>query len=167
MNPSPLADLITRYEAGGPFLVAAVQWLTPENASSKSGPGVWSIGELVAHLYDSDLVGMDRMKRVIAEPEPTLLAYDQDAWITRLGSGEMDVTEAAELFAANRRWMTKVLRGTPDADFARSGNHTENGRMSLAALVSNYVNHLDHHLRFLYAKRGVLGVGIPPRYTRN
>jgi hypothetical protein len=27
------------------------------------------------------------------------------------------------------------------------------------------VNHLDHHLRFLYAKRANLGVAIQPRYT--
>jgi uncharacterized damage-inducible protein DinB len=164
---TPIADLIMRYEAGGAFLVAAVQWLEPEQAHERVAPGVWSIAELVAHMYDSDLVGMDRMKRVIAEEEPVLLAYDQEAWILRLRSDTMPYQEAAELFAANRKWMARVFRQTPETDFNRAGIHSERGRMTLAELVSGYVNHLDHHLRFLYAKRGALGVGIPPRYTRN
>jgi hypothetical protein len=61
--------------------------------------------------------------------------------------------------------MTRVLRHCEQADFARVGIHTENGRLTLAALVANSVGHLDHHLRFLYGKRANLGVAIPPRYT--
>lgn len=164
---TPLRHLITRYEAGGAFLVASIQWLSPEHAHTRIGPGNWTIAEIIVHMYDSDLVGQDRMKRVIAEDEPVLLAFDQDAWIARLRSDELPFAEAAELFAANRRWMARILNETPEADFARSGIHTERGRMTLAELLSGYVNHLDHHLRFLYAKRGALGAGIPPRYTSN
>ena len=36
------------------------------------------------HLLDSDLVASDRMKRVIAEPNPTLLAYDENLWVKNL-----------------------------------------------------------------------------------
>ena len=61
------------------------------------------------------------MKRVIAEPEPGLLAIDETAWIERLRSQEMPVEEAVNLFAANRHWMTRVLRGCAEADFARAG----------------------------------------------
>jgi hypothetical protein len=31
--------------------------------------------------------------------------------------------------------------------------------------VVTYVNHLDHHLKFLYGKRANLGVSIYPRYA--
>ncbi len=105
------------------------------------------------------------MKRVIAEEGPTLQAFDEGAWIARLGSHEMPVEEAINLFAANRHWMTRVLRRCGDEDFARTGLHTEAGRKTLAELVAGAVAHLDHHLRFLYAKRANLGVAVPPRYT--
>jgi uncharacterized damage-inducible protein DinB len=162
---SALESLIDRFAAGASVLVYAAGNLTPEQERAHPGPGDWSIAELVAHLVDSDLVGSDRMKRVIAESEPTLLAYDETAWVKRLRSQEMPVEEAVNLFAANRHWMTRVLRGCAEGDFARAGQHSERGRMTLAGLLTTYVNHLDHHLRFLYAKRANLGVALQPRYT--
>jgi hypothetical protein len=164
---SALEGLIDRYATGGVVLVYAVSGLTrdQELAHPGDGAGKWTIAQLVAHLVDSDLVGADRIKRVIAEPEPTLLAYDENAWVERLRSGEMSVEEGVYLFAANRRWIATVLKGCPEADFSRAGNHTERGRQTLAELISGYANHLDHHLRFLYAKRANLGAAVQPRYS--
>jgi hypothetical protein len=158
--------LIDRYAAGGPLLAYAVSGLTREQELARPGPGAWSIAEIVAHMVDSDLVGADRMKRVIAEPNPTLLAYDQDAWIEHLGSHEMPVAEGVSLFKANRDWMARVLRRCKPEQFALAGNHTEIGRETLADLLVGYANHLDGHLKFLYAKRANLGVSVYPRYSR-
>ncbi len=106
------------------------------------------------------------MKRVLAEENPTLPAFDQDLWVARLGSQEMPVQDGVILFASHRDWMTRILRRRPPTDFARAGVHSESGRKTLADLVVGAANHLDHHLKFLYAKRGNLGVAIYPRYTR-
>lgn len=161
------ADVINRYELGGRLLIAAVAGVTPEIGRERVGPGTWSIAELVAHLVDSDSVGIDRMKRIIAEENPTLVAYDQDAWLTRLDANAMPVDEGATLFTANRAWMTRILRRCTEADFARVGQHTEDGEQSLGKQLAKYVGHLDAHLRFLYGKRGTLGIGIAPRYTQD
>jgi uncharacterized damage-inducible protein DinB len=157
--------LIDRYADGGPLLAYAVSGLAVEQTLARPGPGAWSISELVAHLLDSDLVIADRMKRVIAEDQPALLAFDENAWIARLDSHAMPVHEAVSLFTANRHWMTRVLRSRSDEDFARTGVHSEAGRKSLADLLAGAVAHVDHHLRFLYAKRANLGVAVPPRYS--
>jgi uncharacterized damage-inducible protein DinB len=157
--------VIDRYAAGGPLLLYSVAGLTPAHASARTGPGEWSIAELVAHLLDSDLVIADRMKRVIAEEDPVLQAFDENAWIHRLDSQAMPVEEAVSLFSSHRDWMTRVLRNCTEADFALSGTHSESGRKTLADLLVGAVSHLDHHLRFLYAKRANLGVALPPRYT--
>ncbi len=162
MNASLVID---RYAAGPELLAYAAQGLSPDQQAARPGPGAWSIAELVAHMVDSDSVGIERMKRVIAEDNPTLQAYDQDAWIDRLVSQSMPVDEALALFAANRRWMVRILRKCPEADFARSGLHTEDGPKSLAKLLVGYVSHLDYHLKYLYAKRASLGVSLFPRYS--
>ena len=60
--------------------------------------------------------------------------------------------------------MARILRTCSDADFARTGVHSERGKMTVAELLAYVTNHLDHHLRFLYAKRAELGVALPPRY---
>ena len=159
--------LIGRYELGAELLAYAVQGLTEEQGRERIGPGAWSVAELVAHLLDCDLAYADRMKRVIAEDDPTLLAFDQDAWLVRLGSAEMPVVEAVALLAANRRWMARVFKRLDEPDFARAGVHSELGPTTLAAFIARISNHVDHHLNFLYAKRGNLGVSIYPRYTRD
>lgn len=159
------APLIERYASGGAILAYAVTGLTAEQESARPGPGTWSIAELAAHLLDSDLVFSDRMKRVIAEDEPTLQAFDENAWAAKLGYEAASVEEAVNLLAANRHWMTRTLRRLSDADFARAGLHSERGRMTLAEVLATATNHVDHHLRFLYAKRAKLGVALPPRYA--
>ena len=155
--------LVDRYAAGGPLLSYAISGLTPDQATARPGPGAWSLNELVVHLMDADLVMADRIKRVIAEENPTLQAFAEDAWLARFGALPMD--EALGLFVASRRWVARILEGCSEADFARVGTHTEAGPMSLAALVAKAVGHLDHHLRFLYAKRGNLGTAVAPHYA--
>ncbi|MFO0908709.1 MAG: DinB family protein [Isosphaeraceae bacterium] len=157
-------SLIDRYAMGGPMLAYAVSGLSREQERLRPGPGDWSIAELVAHLMDTDLVDSDRMKRVIAEENPVLMGFDESAWVKRLGYQEASVEEAVSLLTANRRWTAAILRRLDDDAFARVGQHSETGRKSLAELLAIAVNHVDHHLRFLYVKRSNLGVGILPRY---
>jgi uncharacterized damage-inducible protein DinB len=166
-TPDPRKSLIDRYADGGPILVQAVAGLTPEQARDYPIPGTWSVGELVGHVLDCDLVFANRMKQVIAEDLPTLQDFDETAWITRLGSNDVAIDEAAALFAANRKWMTRILRARDESDFARAGTHTARGRQTLAEILAYATNHLDHHLKFLYAKRAAVGMAIYPRYTAN
>jgi uncharacterized damage-inducible protein DinB len=162
---SSAEPVIDRFAEGGPLLAYALSGLAPGHEKARPGPGSWSIAELAAHLVDADLVIGDRMKRVIAEEQPVLLAFDENAWLDRLDSQSMPVDEVAVLFAAHRRWMARVLRNCTEADFARAGMHSEAGRKTLADLLAGAVGHLDHHLRFLYGKRANLGVALPPRYS--
>ncbi len=166
-SPDPRKLVVDRYAEGGPLLPVAAANLTAELATARPGPGAWSIAELVAHLLDADLVLAERIKRVIAEDDPPLISFREDAWVDRLDSRAMPVDEAAALFAANRKWMARVLRAQEDKAFARSGVHSELGRMTLAEIVVKASSHLDHHLKFLYAKRANLGVALYPRYSGN
>jgi uncharacterized damage-inducible protein DinB len=162
---STLESLIDRYARGSSVLAYAVDGLADEAARARPGPGAWSIAELAAHLADSDMVASDRMKRVIAEDDPLLMPYDETAWINRLAANAAPITDSVAIFAANRKWTERILRGCTEADFARSGRHAEQGRITLAELLVVYVNHLDHHLRFLYTKRANLGASLQPRYS--
>jgi uncharacterized damage-inducible protein DinB len=157
--------VIDRYDAGATLLAYATQGLSREQEHAHPGPGDWSIAQLVVHVLDTDLVYADRMKRVLAEESPRLIAFDENAWMARLHPEAMPVEEAVNLFVAHRRWMTRLLRLCAESDFARTGVHSEVGEQSLAQILIYITNHLDHHLKFLYAKRGNLGVALYPRYT--
>ena len=161
----PAAPVLQRFRLGGPLLLYAVEGLTAARTTERPGPGAWSIAELVAHLVDADLVHAERMKRMIAEDNPTLLNFDESEWVARLGSHALPIAEGASLFAANRAYMATLLARRPESDYARCGTHTEYGRKTLAEELTTMVTHLDYHLRFLYGKRANLGVAVTPRYA--
>ena len=50
-----------------------------------------------------------------------------------------------------------ALRLLDEDAFARTGNHTERGMLTLIELVEGAVKHLEHHLKFVYDKREKLG----------
>lgn len=157
--------VIERYEVGGPLLVYATSGLSPEHLRAKPGPGDLSIAELAIHLVDCDLVFAERFKRVIAETNPTLQAFDETPWMDRFGPIDQPAEEAVQLFALNRAWMGRILRACSEADFARVGQHTELGPQTLASLLAKAITHLDHHLKFLYAKRANLRMAVGPKYA--
>jgi hypothetical protein len=149
--------LIDRYEADADLPVRAIAGLTRDDLLAHPIAGTWSIQEVILHLMDSDLVGSDRMKRVIAEPNPMLLAYDENLWVKHLGYDRADTEMACQVFRLNRKMTAAILGRLPDAAFERTGNHTERGIESLAMLVEGYVDHLHHHLKFVREKRAKLG----------
>lgn len=150
--PNAHAGLIARFEQGAASLRDAVRSVSPDEATTRSAPGTWSIHELVVHLADSDAIAIDRMKRVVTEDDPPLLNADECAYIERLHSHDQSMEDALTLFEVNRRQWARVLRRLSDSDFERAGVHNVAGRLTLADLVRAYSDHLDHHLRFARGK---------------
>ena len=153
-----IRELIERYIADSDLPARSIAGLSREQLLAHPIQGTWSIQEVILHVMDSDLVASDRMKRVIAGPNPTLLAYDENNYIARLGYDRLDAKLACEIFRLNRLMTGAILRNLPDSDFARVGQHTERGDESLRQIVQIYVDHLHHHFKFLRAKRVALGL---------
>ena len=149
--------LIEEYVACGPRLKKAVAGLNAEDLTARPGPGKWSILELVIHLADSDAISIDRMKRILTEENPQLLYADETAYADRLCSHEQSLDDALTLIEAGRRQFARVLRKLPDEAFARRGTHNRRGAMTVGELVADYIEHVNHHLKFLLDKRIRLG----------
>lgn len=160
-GPRTLRDMdqatIERYASGGPLLSRAIAGLGPSDLDAKPIPGTWSIRQIVIHLLDSDLVATHRMKRMIAEDKPLLIAYDETAFANHLYYELMDVQLCCELFALNRAHTTQLLKALPEDTFSRVGVHNHYGIITLGGTVENYARHLDHHMKFLTQKRALLG----------
>lgn len=150
-------SLIERFAAGADVPGRGIAGLTREELNSFPVAGTWSIQQIIGHLMDSDLIGADRMKRVIAEDNPLLVNYDETRFAERLGYDRLDPVIACDIFSKNRKCLAQLLRDLPDDAFERTGIHTQKGKTTLEHLVETYAEHLDHHMKFLYAKRRALG----------
>lgn len=148
---------VEAYAAGAARVTEAIRGLEAADFAATPVAGTWSIGQIVIHLMDSDLIAADRMKRIIAEENPTLIGYDETAFSQKLFYAQQDPFAAAEIFRMNRELFSVVLRNVDDAAFARGGMHNERGRLTLAEMLETYVRHLNHHLGFIRHKRQLLG----------
>jgi uncharacterized damage-inducible protein DinB len=150
--------IIDEYAAGAPKLAQAIAGLSQKELTAFPVPGTWSIQQIVLHMMDSDLIGADRMKRVAAEEQPpTLIGYDESAFARGLFYDQLDPQAACDVFEKNRLLTAEILRRLPDEAFRRKGHHNEHGEMTLAELLRTYVEHLEHHLKFIREKRRLLG----------
>ena len=125
--------------------------------AAREAPGKWSIGEVIQHLADSELVGANRFRMVMAHENPPLLAYDQDLWAERLRYSESNVDEALDEFALVRRSNVRLFERASESDFERVGMHSERGEESLRHLLKLYAGHDLVHLRQIERIRRAVG----------
>jgi hypothetical protein len=112
-------------------------------------PGKWSMGQVLAHLADSDLVWGWRLRLILAQDRPPLTGYDQDAWSRRLGYAEIDPAESVEMFLVLRRANLRLIDRAAPEDLQRVGVHVERGEESLAHQRRLYAGHDLLHLNQL------------------
>jgi Mg2+ and Co2+ transporter CorA len=153
---SRITPLIDRYAAGVDLLRQAVAGMTPEQLTSRPVAGKWSTLEVVGHLADFEVIGVDRLAAVIADVDPPLPGRDEQQYIARLAYDRRDFQEQLQFVELCRRHMTRILRTLTDADLARRGIHSEAGPLTLEQLLERVTRHLEHHVPFIAEKRKAL-----------
>lgn len=127
------------------MLRAAVAGLSDAQLDTPYRDGGWTVRQVTHHVPDSHMNAYLRCKFAMAENHPRIMAYDQDVWVkfddARIGPVDVSL---ALVDALHERWAT-FLRSLPEASFARTIDHPENGTMSLAQLVFLYDWHGRHH----------------------
>lgn len=150
--------LIADYLAGPAQLRQAVAGLNRDQLFAHPVAGKWSTHECVCHIADFEPVYIDRIKRVIAQENPTFFGGDPDLFASRLFYKDRETESELQLIAACRAHLGAILKQLGPADFERKGNHSEAGPMTLEKLLRNVTGHISHHIAFIAQKRQALGV---------
>jgi DinB superfamily len=143
----PFSDLLERFRRGPEVLAVVLTGVFGEEEDYTTAPDKWSIRQIVAHLADAEMVGAHRLRAVIAEDNPTLTGFDQNAWTRNLDYAHRKPKQSLESFRRQRAENYELLKNLPDSAFARTGNHTEMGTVTLLQLVEGYAQHAEAHAR--------------------
>lgn len=149
------SQLIDEYAAGPQKLRDAIAGMTPEQIDAAPIPGKWSTRQIICHLADFEPIYADRMKRAIAENEPTIFGGDPDAFAARLAYDQRNIEEELLMIESIRKHVARILQTLPSDAFQRQVNHSEDGPITLQALLERITGHIPHHVQFIEEKRAI------------
>ena len=145
LTASERGELIRRYEQGPAKVRAAWERVLPEARQWRPAEGKWSAHEVVCHAADSEANAALRIRFLAADPNPTILGYDQERWAKNLDYHSLPADIALQTVEAVRANTVPLLRRLPESAWAREGTHTESGRYTAENWLTIYAGHLEKH----------------------
>jgi hypothetical protein len=121
------------------------------NLKRRPSSGQWSVGEIIAHLTDAEIVNAYRIRKILSEPGSTISAYDQNLWEANLNYQQRDPAHDVKNFGQLRDMNLAILRDLSDEQWERFGMHEERGRESLRHLARLVAGHDVNHLKQIEA----------------
>lgn len=156
-SPVRMADrtaLIARYREGATVVIAAVEGLTDAELDRRRSPSDWTAREVVHHLADAESRSSVRLRQLLAEDGPIIQGYDEELYARTLHY-DRPIEASLALLQALRAASAELLERLTDADFARTGTHTESGPYSVDTWLELYAAHgHDHAQQLLDAAKG-------------
>ena len=145
MNAAERQRLIDQYRDGITEVDKALAGATPEELDRRPGPDEWSAREVAHHLADSETMSTIRLRRLIAEDDPLIQAYDEPEWARRLYY-DRPIEASIEAFKSARRTTAEILARMTDAEWSRQGTHSEHhGSYSVERWLEIYAAHAHDH----------------------
>lgn len=151
-----LAARQVAYDEATATFLDALSLVTPTNID-RHQPDGWSARQVVHHMADSEAQSYARLRRLLAEPEGSLIAgYDEGAWAQNatLGYTELPIDASVAVVRAVRGASSVLVHRLTDSDLRRAGTHSESGAYTVDDWLTIYTQHpLDHAAQLLEALR--------------
>ena len=147
MTPDEHAKLIRQYADGPAVLRAALSRVPSEATKWRPAPTKWSVHEILCHCADSEMVAALRIRYLVAESAPHILAYDQDVWARTFDYHGLGADLAMTLVEGVRQWTVSLLERLTAEQWLREGTHSERGRYTVEEWLALYAGHMHTHAR--------------------
>jgi hypothetical protein len=145
MDASERAELIAAYEAGAAEVDRALAEIGRDAFDRRPPDGSWSAREVVHHLADSEMRSAMRLRRLLTEDNPTILGYDEAGYASAFHYADRPMEPALAAFRAARSTTAQILGFLSEADFARTGTHSESGAYGVEHWLRTYAQHAHEH----------------------
>jgi hypothetical protein len=144
MSAGDRKRLLARYRDGADEVDAALAGITEEELDRRPAPGDWTAREVVHHLADSEATAYVRLRRLVAEDEPVIQGYDEPEYARRLHY-DRPIASSLAVLRAVRQGSLDLLESLSEAEWGRTGTHSESGAYSVDRWLEIYASHSHDH----------------------
>ena len=123
-----------------------VKRATAATLRKRPAPGKWSVGEILAHLADTEIVVGWRIRSILAAPGTPIQPFDQDAWAAAGNYAKRDPRKSIDQFRAVREANLALYKSLTPEQWKHYGMHAERGEESLERILSMMAGHDLNHL---------------------
>ena len=153
MGPERRTALLEAYVAGPATIRASVEGVSEEELDARPADGGWTPREVVHHTADSEMTSAIRLRRLIAEDDPLIVAYDGDEFARRLHYADRPIEPALDAISAARATTAQILAGLTEAEWRRTGRHSEDGGYGVERWLEIYATHCHEHAEQIRSAR--------------
>jgi hypothetical protein len=139
------AVLLQRYREGPGELEAAARGLSEAELDYAPRDGGWSPREVVHHTADSELTSAIRLRKLLAEENADIQGYDEMEFSRRLHYRERPIAASLDAVRASRETSASILEYLTEADWSRTGTHSDSGPYSVETWLEIYAAHCHDH----------------------
>lgn len=154
MTPAERSWLLDRYASGYAAVAAAVDAAGPDRLDTAAAGG-WTARQVVHHLADSEMTSAVRLRRLLAEDDPVIEAYDEERFAEVLRYGTRPVEASLRAVEAARETSAQLLALLTGEEWARAGTHTQSGPYGVGEWLRTYAAHAHDHAAQIRAAAGV------------
>jgi hypothetical protein len=144
MDNAERKKLISQYKDGYRVVSEALVGATAAELDAHPAPGKWSARDVVHHLADSEMMAAMRVRLLLAQDRPTIHAYEQDDFARELHY-DRPVEPSLQAFKYARETTGQLLDRLTEAQWKRTGTHTESGPYSVEKWLQLYAVHAHNH----------------------
>lgn len=120
--------------------------LSEDELDKRYAPGKWNNRQLLHHIVDAETVLYDRIRRVIANPDQVIWAFDQDKWAAALAYESLPLQLNRPIYASVRSSVIYLAEKHYESKGHHGFVHNQTGRRTLKDEFAKIAWHNQHHL---------------------
>src|SRR5580704_17108005 len=150
-------DALKSQSAAAKRLERLIKGVPASKLRKRPTPDKWTVGEVLAHLADAEIVIAWRIRSILGAPGTPIQADDQDAWAAVGNYAKRDPRKSIEQFRAMREANLAFYKSLRTEQWKQSGMHSERGEESIeriARMIAGHdINHILQIEKILVAKK--------------
>lgn len=144
MTSQERAELVSRYRLGARAFLETITRLPEGSLDRTPDADAWTPRMIAHHVADAELTAAARLRRLIAEDNPRLAAYDPDEYARRMHY-DRPLQASLALISALSDSNAELLDSLSDEEWTRIGLHEESGAYTAETWLAVYAGHCQEH----------------------